>query len=588
MVKNSDLIIKKVFLGTLSVMILSALTVMLGMMIDGLVIRKCLGAEAMAGYGIASPVFVLLSAVSGIFSSGTQTVCARSLGKGDVEKANRCFSATIITIILLSAFLIPAFLISGSFFASLLGASGDNRNLLPMVSDYIKGLSFGIPFLCFSSLLTSLLHLEGHRNLAFAATAVSSVINVAGDLLCAYVFKGGMLGMALATSFSYAVSTMIMLCYYLRGKSIIKFLPGKAELSSIREVFGVGLPSALSKVCMVIRTVVFNWLILTISTQAASSAFAIRSSLNNLYGAVGLGIGMCTLVIGGVVVGEGSRKNTGELLKTSIKYGLEFNIVIGVLIALFAKQLVGVYTTDPVEVKFAVHAFYFSAISVPLTTVNLVFMNYFQATKNMKLTHLVCLFDNFVFSCLAAVVLGFTFGINGIWAAFFVGEILMLITIFFLAWKHTGHMPRCLNDFLFLPDNFDVPQENRMEISCQDMDSVIEASRSAYDFALRKSEDKKKAMLIALCIEELAGNVIRWGFEPGKKNVVDIRLTFQDQLVLRIRDNCKPFDPKKWLEMHHPSEGDTVSNYGLRMTVQMMQGIQYMSTLKMNNLLIKL
>ena len=586
--KKSDLIIKKVFLGTLSVMILSALVVMLGMLIDGVVIRKCLGAEAMAGYGIASPVFVLLSAVSGIFSSGTQTVCARSMGKGDVEKANRCFSTTILTILLLSAFLVPAFLISGNFFATLLGATGDNQNLLPLVSDYIKGLSFGIPFLCISSLLISLLHLEGQRSLAFVATIASSVINVAGDLLCAYVFKGGMLGMALATSFSYVVSTMIMLCYYLRGKSILKFIPGKAELLSIREVFGVGLPSALSKVCMVMRTVVFNWLILTISTQAAASAFAIRSSLNNLYGAVGLGIGMSTLMIGGVVVGEGSRKDTGELLKTSIKYGLEFNIAIGVILALFAKQLVGVYTTDPAEVRFAVHAFYFSAISVPLTTLNQVFMNYFQATKNMKLTHLVCLFDNFVFSCLAAVVLGFTFGINGIWAAFFVGEILMLITIFFLAWKHTGHMPRCLDDFMFLPDNFDIPQEERMEVSCQDMDSVMEASRSAYDLVLSKKGDKKKAMLIALCIEELSGNVIRWGFEPGKKNVVDIRITCQDQLVLRIRDNCKPFDPKKWLEMHQQSEEDTVSNYGIRMTMQMMQDIQYMSTLKLNNLLIKM
>lgn len=588
MVKESNNIIRKVFLGTLSVMILSALTVMLGMMIDGVVIRKCLGAEAMAGYGIASPAFVLLDALSGIFSSGTQTVCARSIGKGDVEKANRCFSATIITIILLSAFLIPVFWISGSFFATLLGASGDNRNLLPLVSDYIKGLSFGIPFLCLSSLFTSLLHLEGRRNLAFVATVVSSVINVAGDLLCAYVFKGGMFGMALATSFSYAVSTMIMLCHYLRGKSIIKFIPGKAELISIREVFGGGLPSALSKVCMVMRTVVFNWLILTISTQAAASAFAIRSSLDNLYGAVGFGIGMSTLVIGGVVFGEENRKDTGELLKTSIKYGLEFYIVMGVIIALFAKQLVGVYTTNPAEEKFAVHAFYFSAISVPLATVNFVFMNYFQATKNMKLTHMVCLCENFVFPCLAAVVLGFVFGINGIWAAFFVGEILMLITIFFLAWKHTGHMPRCLDDFLFLPDNFDVPQEDRMEVFCQDMDSVIEASRSAYDLVLRKSRDKKKAMLVALCIEELAGNVIRWGFEPGKKNVVDIRITCQDQLVLRIRDNCKPFDPKKWLEMQHPSEDDKVSNYGLRMTVQMMEDIQYMSTLKLNNLLIKL
>lgn len=588
MVKNSDLIIKNVFLGTLSVMILSTLTVVLGMLIDGVIIRKCLGAEAMAAYGIASPVFVLFSAVSNIFSSGTQTVCARSLGKGDVERAGKCFTATIIMIVLLSVLLIPVLFCAGDSFAVLLGVSGENQNLVPLVSDYIKGLSFGIPFLCFTSLFVSMSHLEGHRELAFIMTVVSSITNVAGDLLCAYVYKGGMRGMALATSFSYAVSTMVMLGYYFKGESTIKFMPKKAELSAVREVIVVGLPSALSKACATMRGVLFNWLVLTISTQVAVSVLAIRNNLSNLYGTVGFGIGMSALVIGGVVVGEGSRKDTRELLKTSIKYSLELNLIIGVIVILFAKQLVGVYTTDPAEVKMAVQALFFSVLSMPFVTINVVFMNYFQSTKNMKLANLVCLLDNFVLISLSAVVLGFTFNIIGIWASFFVGEILMLVIIYFLAWKHVGHAPKRLDDFLFLPENFDVPEEDRVEVSCQDMDSVVAASKTVYDFALRKSGDRKKAMLIALCVEELAGNVIRWGFKPGKKNVVDIRLTHQEQFVLRIRDNCKPFDPKKWVEIQQSSEDDAVSNFGLRMMVRLMQDMQYMSTLNLNNLLIKL
>ena len=40
--------------------------------------------------------------------------------------------------------------------------------------------------------------------------------------------------------------------------------------------------------------------------------------------------------------------------------------------------------------------------------------------------------------------------------------------------------------------------------------------------------------------------------------------------------------------MQNPSENDAVSNYGIRMTVRMMKDIQYMSTLNLNNLLIKL
>lgn len=89
----------------------------------------------MAAYGIASPVFVLFSAVSNIFSSGTQTVCARSLGKGDVERAGKCFTATIIMIVMLSVLLIPVLFCAGDSFAVLLGVSGKNQNLVPLVSD---------------------------------------------------------------------------------------------------------------------------------------------------------------------------------------------------------------------------------------------------------------------------------------------------------------------------------------------------------------------------------------------------------------------------------------------------------------------
>ena len=69
MANHSGIIIKKVFLGTLTMMILSSLSVLIGMIIDGVVIRNCLGAGEMAAYAVAGPVFVLLTAVSGIFSS---------------------------------------------------------------------------------------------------------------------------------------------------------------------------------------------------------------------------------------------------------------------------------------------------------------------------------------------------------------------------------------------------------------------------------------------------------------------------------------------------------------------------------------
>lgn len=65
--------------------------------VDGLVIGNFLGVDAMAAYGLASPIFVVIAAIGGVISSGLQTVCAKLLGGGKVEEAKRSFSAMLIT-----------------------------------------------------------------------------------------------------------------------------------------------------------------------------------------------------------------------------------------------------------------------------------------------------------------------------------------------------------------------------------------------------------------------------------------------------------------------------------------------------------
>ena len=69
-------------------MIFAMLTAMLGVIVDGIVIGKCLGETAMTAYGLAGPAFTVVSAVSSVFSSGCQTLCASGVGSGRIREAN--------------------------------------------------------------------------------------------------------------------------------------------------------------------------------------------------------------------------------------------------------------------------------------------------------------------------------------------------------------------------------------------------------------------------------------------------------------------------------------------------------------------
>ena len=95
------------------------------------------------------------------------------------------------------------------------------------------------------------------------------------------------------------------------------------------------------------------------------------------------------------------------------------------------------------------------------------------------------------------------------------------------------HFPRNMDELMVVPDDFGVPEEERMDISLHTLDSVIRTSESVQKFCLKHGFDERRAYLAGLCMEEMAGNVLKHGFikDPGE-NSVDIR--YQNILGLNV------------------------------------------------------
>ena len=53
-----------------------------------------------------------------------------------------------------------------------------------------------------------------------------------------------------------------------------------------------------------------------------------------------------------------------------------------------------------------------------------------------------------------------------------------------------------------------------------------------------------------------------------------------------MRDNCIPFNPKKWYEMNSTNEEDPAANIGIRIVMKMSKSFEYTTTFKMNNVII--
>ena len=94
MKKNSKLI-SRLFRKSVLSMMAAAVAAMLGMVIDGVIIGRFLGADCMAAYDLIMPVLNLATAFAGVLALGSPVVCAQSMGAGDVNGARKAVTVRV-------------------------------------------------------------------------------------------------------------------------------------------------------------------------------------------------------------------------------------------------------------------------------------------------------------------------------------------------------------------------------------------------------------------------------------------------------------------------------------------------------------
>ena len=167
--------------------------------IDGLVISRFFGSEAMAAQGIAHPIFSIVGVLSGLIAAGMQITCSQLMGRGQVKEVNRYVSQSVIVGAVVSVLVAAAVLIFPTKLAVLLGASGKGASLVLPASQYLFGIGVGIPAQLLVAILAPAIQMDSGRKFIRNGALLCSVSDVVLDLLAVY-FDLGLLGAGLATA----------------------------------------------------------------------------------------------------------------------------------------------------------------------------------------------------------------------------------------------------------------------------------------------------------------------------------------------------------------------------------------------------
>ncbi len=584
---RNDYIVKKVYQSFLLISILSALTVTAGMLIDNIVIGQFLGTDALGAMGVVSPVGLIFSAVGNISSAGGTALAAQALGKRDKEKLNQIFSLCLWYVFALGGILTVVGLVFTPQIASILGARGE---LAEPTVQYLRGYFLGaIPTIMMPT-LSGFVKIDGSAKTPLAAMAVMSIADVLLDLVMALVVRWGMFGMALATTISYCLAVGVCLLHFKKDFCTLKFIMPKNIMRQMRSLVVSGAPTAVSRICNTFETMIFNNLLVTFVGVGAVTALNVRTQTYNIAGTVALGVGQALLPVAGMFYGEEDEGSLKDTMRVTLRTGFVLCIVVAVALfigASFFGGLLGV--KDPEIMEMANIAIRLYAVSMPFQLFNLVWMNFYQSTKQGGLAIMICVLQSFVYAVLAGLGLIRPLGSNGIWLALLIGEVLTALTLYIYIACKNKKVKIGVPDYMLLRDNFGEEALHMWEHSIgNDMEEVMKISEKITQHADEDelNEDTRELLrMLALIIEEMAGNIIQHAFKEGEKRWFDLKILDKEEcMIVRLRDNGQAFDPRKYLQEN--KEAGPEENLGLRMISNLVFDMEYSRTLSLNNLLI--
>ncbi len=211
---------------------------------DTSVVGHFADANALAAVGTNGEIVALLVAMSSGLSVGINVLLAKYIG----EKNSQSISDALHTSILLALILGLFGGLSGQVIsAPLLNAIHTPDTVLPLAITYLRLYFLGYPFLMLFDFSAAILRAKGDSRRPFIALTISGCVNVVLNLFFVIVCNLGVVGVAIATDISTAVSALLVLIWLHKEASFFHFSFKKLcfRKAYISPILTIGIPSAI-------------------------------------------------------------------------------------------------------------------------------------------------------------------------------------------------------------------------------------------------------------------------------------------------------------------------------------------------------
>lgn len=392
--------------------IITMLVVVIYNMADTFFIGQTNDAMQVAAVSLANPVFMVFLALGNLFGIGGSSAISRALGEKKLERAKQITSFCCYASLGLGVVMMFIFLIGMTGILKMIGASA---NTIGYAREYLTYVSFGAPFIMFSSAFANILRGEGAAKESMIGNLIGTVTNIILDPIMILGLGWGVTGAAIATVIGNMAACAFYLLYFLRKKSVLSIHPKYFRMGQgiAAGVMAIGIPASLNNILMSIANIILNNVLGGYGdTPVAAMGVAMKANMLVVLLQIGLCVGIQPLI--GYNYGSGNTKRLKKVFRFTGCCAVVMGTVLTLLMVVAREYIISAFINDAAVIDAGIEMMIALQLSGPVIGILFLCINTMQgmgkAVPSLILT--VCR-QGLVFVPLV-LILNALFGLEGV------------------------------------------------------------------------------------------------------------------------------------------------------------------------------
>jgi putative MATE family efflux protein len=275
----------------------------------------------------------------------------------------------------------------------------------------VLGAIFTMSNMCMNNMLRA----EGSIKMSMIGISLGAILNILFDPIFIFTFGMGVKGAAVATVLAQAISTTVLVGYYLSGKSLLVIHP--KYFTPSRGIYGeivkMGIPTILRQGLISISMGFFNNVAGSYGDPAiAAMGVVLRVSMPGIMALFGFGHGFQP--IAGFSYGAKRYDRLLEAIKVNLKRTSIFCGIITVLLIGFAGPILRAFSNDPEVLDIGIRGLRYFALIFPAFGFNITIHILFMALGRALPAGILALSRQGIFLIPAIALFPRWFGLTGL------------------------------------------------------------------------------------------------------------------------------------------------------------------------------